>query len=441
MFKSRLQEYCQSKKWNLPEYSTTKEGLDHCPLFKASVIVNGSTFATTNFCKSSKEAQNLVAQIAYQHLAGPSSANTSVQVSPTWVDAQQPKINEPLALQDASSSGVNSSNRDDKKVTDMAHLYKNRLQIYAQKRNLNLPVYISEREGPPHACRFRSKVMLEGKTYESLEYFSTIKDAENAAAKVALMSVSSDDGTEEEDPGFSKNLLQELAQKEYSCLPAYVTTRSGPSHNPIFSSTVEINGYSFTGQEAKTKKLAEMNAAKVAYIALRECKWKQNSGPDLPGYHVNDAPHSSSPKSQLLPKAELTFRNNSVPSPISKSTSAERVSCNKGAYHQDAEAKGTLAEPESHTNFNQNICGEKMNALPFQRDLSYSSPISFPPLPSRSAVGKINEPSVSDASSSHKRIKVYPVTSEMTLRVGATVMHRDEKWVAVMTGDSVHGNV
>lgn len=81
-----------------------------------------------------------------------------------------------------------------------------------------------------------------------------------------------------------------------------------------------------------------------------------------------------------------------------------------------------------------------MNALPFQRDLSYSFPAPIQS-PSRSAVGKINEPSVSDASSSHKRIKVYPLTSETTLPVGATVMHRDEKWVAVMTGDSVHGNV
>lgn len=76
----------------------------------------------------------------------------------------------------------------------------------------------------------------------------------------------------QEDPGFFKNLLQELAQKDYSCLPAYTTTRSGPSHNPIFVSIVEISGESFTGQEAKTKKSSEMNAAKVAYIALRERK-------------------------------------------------------------------------------------------------------------------------------------------------------------------------
>jgi len=74
----------------------------------------------------------------------------------------------------------------------MVHLYKNQLQIYAQKRSLPLPVYSCEREGPPHACQFRSKVTLEEKTYECPEYFSTVKDAENAAAKVVLMALSFD---------------------------------------------------------------------------------------------------------------------------------------------------------------------------------------------------------------------------------------------------------
>jgi len=77
-------------------------------------------------------------------------------------------------------------------LAEMEHLYKNQLQIYAQKRSLPLPLYSCKHEGPPHACRFRSKVTLEGKTYECPEYFSTVKDAENAAAKVALMALSSD---------------------------------------------------------------------------------------------------------------------------------------------------------------------------------------------------------------------------------------------------------
>lgn len=71
----------------------------------------------------------------------------------------------------------------------MQHLYKNQLQSYAQKGNLTLPVYSCERMGPPHASRFKSKVTIDGKTYESEEYFPTLNRAEHAAAKVALMSL------------------------------------------------------------------------------------------------------------------------------------------------------------------------------------------------------------------------------------------------------------
>lgn len=77
-------------------------------------------------------------------------------------------------------------------IIDMQHLYKNHLQNYAQKRNLSLPVYSCEREGPPHVSRFKCKVTIDGQTYESPELFSTLKDAEHAAAKVALTLLSPD---------------------------------------------------------------------------------------------------------------------------------------------------------------------------------------------------------------------------------------------------------
>lgn len=74
----------------------------------------------------------------------------------------------------------------------MQHFYKNLLQNYAQKRNVNRPVYSSEVEGPPHASRFRCKVTIDEKTYEGLEFFPTIKEAEHAAARVALSSLAPD---------------------------------------------------------------------------------------------------------------------------------------------------------------------------------------------------------------------------------------------------------
>lgn len=75
-------------------------------------------------------------------------------------------------------------------VIGIIHLYKNQLQNYAQKRNLNLPEYSSEWEGPPHAMRFRCKVTIDGQTFECPKFYSTLKDAEHAAAEFAFMSLS-----------------------------------------------------------------------------------------------------------------------------------------------------------------------------------------------------------------------------------------------------------
>ena len=63
-----------------------------------------------------------------------------------------------------------------------------------------------------------------------------------------------------------------MARKEGYHLPVYSTEKSGASHMPMFLSTVEIEGETFVGQKSKTKKLAEMNAAKVAYTCLKERK-------------------------------------------------------------------------------------------------------------------------------------------------------------------------
>ncbi|KAL7003391.1 HLA class II histocompatibility antigen, DR beta 4 chain, partial [Sarracenia purpurea var. burkii] len=95
----------------------------------------------------------------------------------------------------------------------MRHLYKNLLQNYAQKRNFSLPQYSCESEGPSHASRFKSKVIIDGITYESPEFFSPIKEAEHAAAKVAWESLSTNE-IHEDDFGLYKNLLQEFAHRE-----------------------------------------------------------------------------------------------------------------------------------------------------------------------------------------------------------------------------------
>ncbi|KAL0338760.1 UNVERIFIED_CONTAM: Double-stranded RNA-binding protein 4 [Sesamum angustifolium] len=339
MYKSKLQELCHRRSWELPEYTTIKNGPDHMSRFTASVNVHGEVFQTPALCRSAKEAQNTAARIAFDHFNVPSSPrlhrplpsssalpsqfnDVSVPAVPPSPEMQpvagdlplltlspqrvaeaplpvsplpsalpipprgllaikkdtnpKPAIEEVLQQNCEDNTDTSMVHRRAIGSHDTLHMYKNLLQQYAQKQNLGFPVYTSEAEGPPHARRFKSRVCLDGKSYETFEFFPTLKEAEQAAAKVACQVLSVD--VVQEDAGLYKNLLQEFAQKKGLLCPSYETVSSGLSHRPVFVSTVEIGSDTFQGAEAKTKKLAEMNAAKVAYYALtRGCTAGESS--------------------------------------------------------------------------------------------------------------------------------------------------------------------
>ena len=55
-----------------------------------------------------------------------------------------------------------------------------------------MPIFASMREGPPHASRFKATVIVDGQSFDSPTFFNTLKEAEQAAAKIALMSLSID---------------------------------------------------------------------------------------------------------------------------------------------------------------------------------------------------------------------------------------------------------
>ncbi|GAU27917.1 hypothetical protein TSUD_160120 [Trifolium subterraneum] len=82
MYKAQLQELCQRQMWNLPKYSTQQNGgLPHNPSFKASVVVNGVTFITSDAFKTTKEAQNQAALVAFTNLSSsPPSGTLSLHV-------------------------------------------------------------------------------------------------------------------------------------------------------------------------------------------------------------------------------------------------------------------------------------------------------------------------------------------------------------------------
>ncbi|XP_060197473.1 double-stranded RNA-binding protein 1-like isoform X3 [Lycium barbarum] len=370
MYKTKLQELCHQFAWNLPEYATEKEGPDHNPRFTATVIVNGVSFESPeDQCRSSKEAQNVAAHIAFDHFTVPKSDNLP-----------SPAVSSP---------------------SGMLHLYKNRLQHYAQKQSLTLPVYSSELDGPPHSRRFRSKVTVDGKTYETQEFFSTLKEAEHAAAKVAFESLALNDI--QEDEGLYKTLLQELAQKVGLLFPVYDTARTGPPHAPIFRSMVEVGGRTFQGQEAKTKKQAEMIAAKIAYNAL--VKGGQLDEP------LKVLPASSGCAAADFSQAVVQQKTKSIIEELN------------------------LQNEEAETNAKRHRCSSAPNTYSIIRDLCPAVPSSA------SAVFDHSTDSVAESADSDtyagttilpsEKIFIFPRNAKMELRNGASVLPcSDEKWVA-----------
>ncbi|XWS30539.1 hypothetical protein CRYUN_Cryun24cG0126500 [Craigia yunnanensis] len=157
----------------------------------------------------------------------------------------------------------------------MADMFKNQLQELAQRSCFNLPSYACIREGPDHAPRYKASVNFNGEIFERPSYFCTLRQAEHAAAEVALNIMSARGPSRSltarvlDETGIYKNLHQETTYKAGLNLPVYTTVRSGPGHVPIFTCTVELAGMNFTGEPAKTKKQAEKNAAIAAWSSLK----------------------------------------------------------------------------------------------------------------------------------------------------------------------------
>uniref|UniRef100_A0A7N0TV54 DRBM domain-containing protein n=1 Tax=Kalanchoe fedtschenkoi TaxID=63787 RepID=A0A7N0TV54_KALFE len=288
MHKSQLQELCQRRSWPLPEYTTLQEGPPHRPSFKATVVVNGLAFHTSDYLKRAKDAHTEAAKLALSHFTSTSTAPENKIMVSTAQDCagigeassvsinlnKQPTTDEvgTLVQHEQAHPPENASGAKPNKHPGDLHMYKNQLQSVVMKKGYGLPIYTFEREGPPHNSRFKAKVTVNGQTYESANLFSTLKESEQAAAKVALFSLVPPESQDVSlDNSIFKNLLQEYAQKSGLQLPTYDTTGSGAHHIPKFVSTVVVGGNTFSGQEAKTKKLAEMNAAKVAYTCLSRC--------------------------------------------------------------------------------------------------------------------------------------------------------------------------
>ncbi|KAL8528919.1 hypothetical protein ACS0TY_006406 [Phlomoides rotata] len=148
---------------------------------------------------------------------------------------------------------------------------KNRLQQFAQRASLPLPVYRTLSEGSPHAPAFICQVWVNGTCFTSPNSYSTRKVAEQEAAKIALIGLHDKIKNEAssriiEGTIFCKSIIYEYAVK-MSLLPTYVTNQSTATL-PTFVSSLVLNGVTYVGDAGKSKKEAEQFAARSAILSI-----------------------------------------------------------------------------------------------------------------------------------------------------------------------------
>nr|XP_048324138.1 uncharacterized protein LOC107410344 [Ziziphus jujuba var. spinosa] len=200
MYKTKLQELCQRKKWALPCYTSMKDGPDHIPEFKASVVVNGLSFDSPASCKSSKDAHNHAAMLAFLHFTSPSD-----YVAEYANRSKLPKEEKAAAAKD--ESGV----------------YKNLLLELTKRECLCMPIYRTTKSDAHSTPTFFSSVEVEGAMFYGMAGKS-VKQAEHSAAMIAYKSLNKGGFTHAD--GFTFPNLNENAAKATSSSKFAVTTDS-----------------------------------------------------------------------------------------------------------------------------------------------------------------------------------------------------------------------
>ncbi|XP_047971834.1 double-stranded RNA-binding protein 2-like isoform X2 [Salvia hispanica] len=160
MYKNQLQELAQRSCFNLPAYTSIREGPDHAPRFKAVVNFNGETFESPTYCSTLRQAEHSAAEMALDALASRGPSNS-------------------LAARILDETGV----------------YKNLLQEVSQRVGATLPAYSTFRTGLGHLPIFTCTVELAGVIFTGVPAKNK-KQAEKNAAMAAWLSLKSLQQTE-----------------------------------------------------------------------------------------------------------------------------------------------------------------------------------------------------------------------------------------------------
>ncbi|KAA8544406.1 hypothetical protein F0562_022418 [Nyssa sinensis] len=322
----------------------------------------------------------------------------------------------------------------------LQYQYKRKLQGYAQRRNIDSPLYASQREGLPHALCFKATVTVDGRSFESPSYYNTLKEAENASAKVALKSLSLD-GFQENDSSIYKNLLQQLAQNEGFILPTYKTISTGESHKPTFFSTVEVEEEIFHGKGGPSKKQAELNAAEVAYTAFMERKLSRSGSFTSPTFSEDEALEFNPIRDSLAivdPQQSLKHGGPLVlPLTVgcedrAKENKAKNLLVSVKTSSQDSISSPGIPDMDKTTGNRKSSCS--LESLPSSPNEGQSSSATMVP-PNLSTLSIADSNRRTTMGTSYllcNRVRVYKSIPDMAFPKGTVVLPiSDDKWVAV----------
>ncbi|KAH7281263.1 hypothetical protein KP509_36G038200 [Ceratopteris richardii] len=297
-------------------------------------------------------------------------------------------------------------------------MFKNQLQELAQQRSYDMPSYSGIREGPAHAPRFKAIVTFNKESFESPCFCTTLRQAENAAAHVALDALSKRDSAHSsasrvlDETGFCKNLLQETAQRAGVILPIYSVEKSGPDHSPLFISTVELTGMKFVGDSAKTKKQAEKNAATAAWAYLKQVAIEamQLAG----GSHLSDEQIQASIVNILVRASQKSAgtveRQTLQPSNISISDSyASSVVPKLQSGQVKAHNSSTVTGERALSLLNSPVNNSHISVTPPPNSTRINSRISITPVPNSTKINsRISITPPSNSISSNSGIFITP---------------------------------